>query len=140
MKEEDIKPGIFCYNYKKVNKLYQIVGIAKTADISNNEKYNRVPDFRAADVEDKEYSYACFVLPFQEIVIGVKERELRDERCIQRVISSIKKQLTPDERYVIYNTLTFMDWDEPRIWARKLDDFVSDVELYGQIVERFTEV
>jgi hypothetical protein len=32
MNTEDIKPGAFCYHYKKPDKIYQIVGIARTVD------------------------------------------------------------------------------------------------------------
>ena len=123
MKKEDIKPGVFCYNYKKVNKLYQIVGIARTDDIYSSDDYNREPDFVARNVEDDEQNHLGFIFPNQKIVI-----------------SQSRKFPAINDRYVIYNTLAFVEYNIPRIWARKLDDFVSDAKLSEQTIERFTEV
>jgi hypothetical protein len=129
MNRDEIKPGVFCRHYKDMNKIYQIVGIAKTDDVNSVEEYNKKPCFYAYDTEDNGEIYMGFIFPNQEIVISLNRRD-----CII------------NDKYVIYNRLTESSLESSayynrRIFARKLDNFCGIVEHEsGILVSRFLAV
>jgi hypothetical protein len=120
MNTEDIKPGNFCYHYKNPDKIYQIVGIARTDDVNSHDIYNKKAHFFARDVDNESQCYIGFIFPNQDIVISLNKND--------RVVN---------DKYVIYNAFTFDDYHEPRIWARKLPNFAAEIEIESKTYSRF---
>jgi hypothetical protein len=116
-----IKPSSFCWHYKNPDKIYQIMGIARTDDLNSSVDYNKKPHFFAKDTEIDEFYYG-FILPNSEIIISWNRHEL--------IIN---------EKYVLYWALDGGNryYREDNIWARKLTNFMADVDTESGRIKRF---